>query len=379
MSKWDEDELTKFCEKQIALKNYVVAEELLWEMNRKDRGNPSIMVLLGRIFEETRQFELAVSQYNAALLLSPDDTKLTAKRDACLGRPNNPRGRQGLSALRAGTEAGPLRCILGNVQYHLSVANQQLNALREQVWPEIAALPLERWRLSDADIDALTMGGKAKFSYWVGSTADNLVRGPGYPQIYTDSQVDHYLEKIAAREQLCYGKVDSWLYQAIEANPIDGKEGAVIGSLSPWYESICLHYGARPTTIDYTKIICKSSRLKWISVEEFYQMENVFDFAISISSIEHDGLGGYQTPVSPDADLAAMQKLSRAVKPGGLCFFNVPVGQDLVEYPTQRTYGRVRLPLLLDGWEVVTSWNFMEKIFDADDPTDPLFVLRNAK
>jgi len=48
-------------------------------------------------------------------------------------------------------------------------------------------------------------------------------------------------------------------------------------------------------------------------------------------------------------DIREMQKLSCILKPGGLFFFGVPVGQDDVGNNCHRTYGRIRLPLMFAG------------------------------
>jgi hypothetical protein len=40
-------------------------------------------------------------------------------------------------------------------------------------------------------------------------------------------------------------------------------------SITPWYEAMCLAFGARPFTIDYNPIISKSARLEVATVAEF--------------------------------------------------------------------------------------------------------------
>jgi hypothetical protein len=51
---WTEDELLGFCEKLIAKRKYIIAEEILWEAAKKNRLSPVAPALLGRIFEETK-------------------------------------------------------------------------------------------------------------------------------------------------------------------------------------------------------------------------------------------------------------------------------------------------------------------------------------
>uniref|UniRef100_A0A914L5V3 DUF268 domain-containing protein n=1 Tax=Meloidogyne incognita TaxID=6306 RepID=A0A914L5V3_MELIC len=76
---------------------------------------------------------------------------------------------------------------------------------------------------------------------------------------------------------------------------------------------------------------------------------NSFDFVASFSSIEHSGLGRYNDPLDPIGDIREMQKISCMLKPGGLFFLGIPVGQDDVGHNCHRTYGRIRLPMMFAG------------------------------
>ena len=79
-----------------------------------------------------------------------------------------------------------------------------------------------------------------------------------------------------------------------------------------------------------------------------------FDFVINCSAVEHVGLSGrFGVAVSEsDGDLAAMAKLREVLKPSGRMLMTVPCGRDAVIVPWHRVYGQVRLPKLLDGYEI---------------------------
>lgn len=49
-----------------------------------------------------------------------------------------------------------------------------------------------------------------------------------------------------------------------------------------------------------------------------------FDAVVSLSAIEHIGLGHYGDPVDPDGDTQAMANVFRWLKPGGWVYFDVP-------------------------------------------------------
>jgi hypothetical protein len=79
-----------------------------------------------------------------------------------------------------------------------------------------------------------------------------------------------------------------------------------------------------------------------------------FDLAINCSSVEHVGLVGRYSvsQPQPDGDLEAMRKLRSLMKPEGIQLLTIPIGRDGVFYPWHRVYGKVRLPMLLDGYVV---------------------------
>ena len=140
----------------------------------------------------------------------------------------------------------------------------------------------------------------------------------------------------------------------------------------------CIHFGARPTTIDYNPIISKSSRLEAIAVAELHGSPRVFDCAVSISSFEHDGLGMYGDPLDPNGDLKAMKNMRRLVAARGLLFLSIPVGRDALNFNVRRIYGRLRLPLMLRGWETVETFGFQDDLLDIPSAVEPVFVLRNS-
>src|SRR3990167_1813170 len=108
---------------------------------------------------------------------------------------------------------------------------------------------------------------------------------PTQPLVYSKRAIDAYIEKAQRKEENYYGSTDAWLYQALEKYPIQDKDVVIIGSSTPWYESIVLAYGGRPTTIDYNTIETDDDRITVLTVDEFNKNPRKFDVLISISSI----------------------------------------------------------------------------------------------
>jgi SAM-dependent methyltransferase len=80
-----------------------------------------------------------------------------------------------------------------------------------------------------------------------------------------------------------------------------------------------------------------------------------FDLILNCSAVEHVGLPGRYDVAAPasDGDLAAMKKMLALLKPDGLMTLTIPIGRDAVIAPLHRVYGSIRLPKLLQGFDIV--------------------------
>ena len=132
------------------------------------------------------------------------------------------------------------------------------------------------------------------------------------------------------------------------------------------------------TTIEYREVDCRIPGLNVFTPEQFQRQPRKFDVVVSISSIEHDGLGRYGDPINPRGDLRAMSEFKELLRPGGLLLLAVPIGSDALVWNAHRIYGRIRWPLLTAGWETVASFGFDAEQFDAPlgKYVQPVFALR---
>jgi len=205
--------------------------------------------------------------------------------------------------------------------------------------------------------------------------------GPPAPLQWTTKSFGWYPKRAAKRRRMYYGDTDLHLHDAVDHCHLRDLEVVVLGSETPWYECICMHHGAKVTTIEYRDVDCQIPGLRVVKPEAFRGKQAQFDVALSISSVEHAGLGRYGDPLDPDADLAAMADMARLLKPGGKLILAVPVGADVVAWNAHRIYGRIRLPRLLDGWRVVRSFGFDEAMLDAPLgrwDQQPVFLLERS-
>jgi hypothetical protein len=184
------------------------------------------------------------------------------------------------------------------------------------------------------------------------------------PTLFTLTQIDEYMQIIKRKEPGYYGhNLDWWLYEALEKYPIAGKEVGIIGSQLPFYECVVLAYGGYPITVEYNKIVSEDARITTLTVEEFNANPRKFDVILSISSIEHDGLGRYGDPINPNGDLEFMAKAKTLLKEDGHMILAVPVGRDALAWNAHRIYGQLRFPLLINEWNLIDSFGFSEKDF----------------
>lgn len=78
--------------------------------------------------------------------------------------------------------------------------------------------------------------------------------------------------------------------------------------------------------------------------------------AASISCLhvaEHIGLGRYGDPIDPLGTEKAITELQRALAPGGVLLFSMPVGRERVEFNAQRIWNPLRVIDLLGKMELV--------------------------
>ena len=189
---------------------------------------------------------------------------------------------------------------------------------------------------------------------------------------YTKALVNSFLTKVKNKQALHYLETDLWLYEAMEKYKpyIEGKKVLIIGSEEPCYEACALHYGAKEVMmVEYQEVISDHPQIKTVIAEEFSKMNEKYDVAISISSVEHSGLGRYGDPIDPDGDIEAMKDLYNNLKDNGLCFLAVPIGMDQIIWNAHRVYGRHRLPKLIEGFETIEIFGLIDSDYDVNEVT----------
>ena len=269
-------------------------------------------------------------------------------------------------------------------KYATSRNSWQLRALQVEHFGSPNPCPVPPREIPPELLSRFSMNGDAEIAY----NYLNCTYPDNYPLIYADQEIDNYISVISGNLKrpeseriehwFIYGSLDQWVCDGIAKYPIRDKSVVNMGSLTPWYESMFILFGAKPVTIDYNRIILRTNRMGVMTIDEWERERPIFDVGFSISSFEHDGLGMYGDPLDPEGDLKAMRKMSERIKPGGLLFLAVPTGRDKVLFNNARIYGRHRLPLLMKGWEWIDSFGFNESDLGGNGSAQPLYVLKNG-
>lgn len=150
------------------------------------------------------------------------------------------------------------------------------------------------------------------------------------------------------------------------------KRVVVFGSDELYYEGVALSLGAEMVvSVEHCNMTVESDKIKLKKLDKL-EAEAAepsfvkFDVALAISTFNHDGLGRYGDPLSPDGDLLSMRTVKSVLKPNGKLFLTVPIGPDTIGWNIQRRYGPKRLSMLLDGWKVLHKSHFDEYKFNLD-------------
>jgi len=197
----------------------------------------------------------------------------------------------------------------------------------------------------------------------------------------TEKDINYWKELCFNKKILHYKETDPFLYMALEKYSIEENEVLIVGSQEPCYEAVALWYMAKNVTVvEYQELKSTYDKIKVLTVPEFEKEDKMYDCCISISSIEHSGLGRYGDAIDENGDLKTMELLRKKIKVGGLLFLAVPIGADRIDtngvVQLHRVYGKKRLPELLKNWNMLEHYGFEDKIFNSmTERNQPLFVL----
>ncbi|POM71175.1 Hypothetical protein PHPALM_12289 [Phytophthora palmivora] len=226
-----------------------------------------------------------------------------------------------------------------------------------------------------------TMDGQVPVRKWYFDDQTGAERR--YGEEFSRETIEAFIED-ARNHVVRHSTVDVNLYAALQKYSLKDKRVLIFGSNGhPWIESVCLaHEAASCTTLARNQLHYNHSSLQTFTTAEFYNEDAVadnrqhYDVVFAVNTIASEGLGRAGDPLDPDGDLKVIQELRKLAMPScttkmnaATVFLAVPVGPDTLVWNAQRQYGPLRLPLLLQDWQLVDSFGF-----DQNDFTSPLKV-----
>jgi len=234
-----------------------------------------------------------------------------------------------------------------------------------------------RWE----ELDQLTqigflMNSRIKLENWY------IDESTGPQKSFSEDEINVMIAKAKLRlPGESYDTTDKCIYESLDNFSIKDKSVFVMGSTIPWYEAIILSLGGIPFTIDYNKPMYFHPQLTVMTVEDYWKSPFKADFAFSISSFEHDGLGLYGDPIDPNGDIRAMREMKNILNKNGILFLAVPIGKDKIVWNAHRIYGKERLPLLIENWELLGTVGMededIERNTGISGAHQPIIVLKN--
>jgi hypothetical protein len=223
-----------------------------------------------------------------------------------------------------------------------------------------------------------SMNGKIPiFDYWLNDSVNNNQKIV-WSKEYLDNFINIYKPDNIKNDKSIYGSYGNHsvlkLLESFEKYNIINKNVAVIGSQSPWIESILLNLGNKVTTIEYNVPECNYNNLKCKHYfTDFKDTKEMYDTIVTFSSIEHSGLGRYGDPLDPDGDIKAMTDIYNNLKSNGLCIWGAPVGADVLAWNAHRIYGKIRLPLLFNKFQEVEWFGDKETLLNLNVTKDAVY------
>ena len=158
---------------------------------------------------------------------------------------------------------------------------------------------------------------------------------------------------------------EQWLVSSLTKLQLNSAHCAIIGSSSPFYESMLIALGAAKITVfEYNELTYNHEKVYVNKSFDQYETNKglpKFDFIFAISSLDHDGLGRYGDAICPSADLLSMQRFKTMLSSTGKLILTLPLGLDLLVWNVMRIYGELRLKRMLNGWKIVDQIGYEEE------------------
>lgn len=228
--------------------------------------------------------------------------------------------------------------------------------------PTPGEMPPER--IPDHMFNAFSRDGRIPVVYDEESFVDDSFEGQGSYYAYSAADVGMFGARAEEYEPV--------VAEMLRSHPRLVTKVAVFGSQKPILEGLLLRLGAKQIfTIEYNRLRIEHPRVQVFRGNRLPEEIKRVRLAVVVDALQHDGLGRYGDPLCPDADLIVMDHLREKAS---YVLLSIPTGQDTIIWNAHRIYGKERLPLLLEGWQIEDSLPYQTNTLNRT-----VFLLRANK
>jgi len=128
-----------------------------------------------------------------------------------------------------------------------------------------------------------------------------------------------------------------------------------IGSYRGFVTGLSAAYQVTVLDVRQSEPVSSNERIVVSDAKKLVFDSGAFDAVVSLSSIEHFGLGRYGDAFDPNGDSQAFSEFKRCVKPGGILIVTTTItaGRPVIAFNAHRIYGRDQLDRMAEPFEKV--------------------------
>ena len=118
---------------------------------------------------------------------------------------------------------------------------------------------------------------------------------------------------------------------------------------------------------DIRPINSKTKNIKFKKVDftsDNFDLINYTDSISCLHAIEHFGLGRYNDPIDAFGHLKGLENIYKSLKQGGKLYISTPIGQQRIEFNSQRVFNVSYLLKLFENKYIIDSFSFVDDIGD---------------
>ncbi len=115
--------------------------------------------------------------------------------------------------------------------------------------------------------------------------------------------------------------------------------------------------------IDIRKIVSSTDNISFIQANMIEMKKDLYESCDSLSclhALEHFGLGRYGDPIDYNGHLKGFENMYNILKPNGIFYFSVPIGEQRIEFNAQRVFSIKYLLNMFENRFEIISFSYVD-------------------